>query len=93
MQSIKELLGCSKCGCIVLPDATKCPNCGTVYDDDRKAHQDNSIGYSPNYSTQPKIKETGIGAIVAYYHFTCPNHGRVNVRASVIAPTLRCPFC
>jgi len=87
--SIKELLGCPKCGCTILPDAIKCPNCGTTYDDNGTGNVVDKITYSP----QPGIREIGIKAIVAYYQFTCPHHGRVNVRATVMAPTIKCPFC
>ena len=88
MQSIKELLGCPKCGCVILPDAIKCPNCGLAYEENDRRSNTGSI-----YSPKPKIRETGIEAIVAYYQFTCPYHGRVSVRATVTAATIKCPFC
>lgn len=89
VENIKELLGCSKCGCLILPDATKCPNCGVVYNDIGGG----SVTDNPCFPSKLKIKETGVEAIVAYYHFACPHHGRVHVRATVTTPTIRCPFC
>lgn len=89
MKSIKEILECSKCGCIVLPDATKCPKCGSAYDGNGVGTMIDNV----NYSSKPKIGETGIEVIVAYYQFSCPRHGRINVRAMVTASTVKCPFC
>ena len=31
MQAVKDKVQCSRCGCIALPDATKCPKCGASY--------------------------------------------------------------
>ncbi len=83
MSAIKELVGCPKCGCVILPDAVKCPNCGTAY------IENDSI----DYSSKSKMKKVGIETVIAYYQFICPQHGKINVKATVTPPTLRCPFC
>jgi len=31
MQAVRDNVQCSRCGCISLPDATRCPKCGASY--------------------------------------------------------------
>ena len=89
MQAIKETVQCPRCGCIALPDATKCPKCGTTYNGNRAKDIIDTISYLSN----SKIEDAGVQVVRAYYQLTCPYHGKVNVRASVVAPTIKCPFC
>lgn len=90
MPAIKEMFECSKCGCIRLPDATKCPRCGLAYDRDGTETTVNNIGY---LTRSAGTRETSIEIIGTYYRLTCPHHGRINVRATVAVPTIKCPFC
>jgi len=89
MRAVKETVQCSRCGCIALPDASKCPRCGTTYNGNRVKDLMNTVNYFPN----PVIEDTDIQVVQAYYQLTCHYHGRVNVKATVIAPTIKCPFC
>lgn len=89
MQAIKETVQCSKCGCVTLPDATKCPKCGAAYDDNGTKGIIDTISYLSN----PRIEDANIQVVRAYYQFTCPHHGKVSVRATVIGSTIKCPFC
>jgi len=90
MQAIKDMVRCSKCGCIALPDATKCPKCGASYDrNGRREIIDPVTCFS-----SPSMEENDyIQVIRAYYQLTCPRHGKVHVRATVIGSPIKCPFC
>ena len=89
MQTIKETVKCPRCGCIALPDSTRCPKCGTAYDGNGVKGIIDSIRYLSN----PGIGDTDIRVIGAYYQLTCPRHGKIYVRATVIGSAIKCPFC
>ncbi len=90
IQVKKETIQCSRCGCIALPDATKCPKCGASYIVNGKRGVCDSVGFFPT----PVISEdTNIKVVRAYYQLTCSRHGRIQVKASVIGSTVKCPFC
>jgi len=72
-------LKCTECGCIIPPDATKCPNCGQKYAEVKAV----------------KTKNNGNGITVGRigYAITCPDHGKIHVTATVASPPTKCPFC
>lgn len=90
IQAIKDRVQCSRCGCIALPDATKCPKCGASYDRNGTRGIIDPITY---FSSPTMGKDEDIQVIRAYYQFTCPRHGKVHVRATVIGSPVKCPFC
>ena len=95
MQVIKDTVRCSRCGCIALPDATKCPKCGAAYDGNGAKEMIDTVSYfsSPGME-KPRIEtDDDIRVIRAYYQLTCPRHGRIHVRATVIGSPIKCPFC
>ena len=89
IQAIKDTIQCSRCGCIALPDATKCPKCGVAYNGNGAKELIDSIAYISN----PIMEDTSIQLIRAYYQLICPRHGKVYVKATAIGPTIKCPFC
>jgi ribosomal protein L40E len=90
IQLIKDTIQCSRCGCIALPDATKCPKCGASYITSDKREVLDSVGFFP---TPPVLQDSGTKVVRAYYQLTCSRHGRIHVKAAVIGSSVKCPFC
>ena len=92
MQAIRATIRCSKCGCIALPDAIRCPKCGASYNG-------NGVGGdiidTINYLSNPRIEieDEDMQVVRAYYHLTCPRHGKIYIKAMVIGSPIKCPFC
>lgn len=95
MQVIKDTVQCSRCGCIALPDATKCPKCGTAYNENGAKQMIDTIRCfsSPSIEEPMMEKDGDVRLIRAYYQLTCPRHGKIHVRATVIGSPIKCPFC
>jgi len=72
-------LKCVECGCIIPPDATKCPNCGQKYTEVK--------------AVKPKNSGNGITVGRIGYAITCQHHGKIHVTATVASAPTRCPFC
>lgn len=92
MQAVRTTIRCTRCGCIALPDATKCPKCGEDYRNPSNTGAKEIIDPFAYLSTT-KVDVDGIKIIRAYYQLTCPHHGQVHVRATVIGAPVKCPFC
>ncbi|MBM3142352.1 MAG: hypothetical protein FJ005_04800 [Chloroflexi bacterium] len=91
MPAVKDTVQCSRCGCIALPDATKCPKCGALYNGNGKKE---TVDDAMNYLPRPMIVEdTNIKVVRAYYQLTCYRHGKIHVKATVIGSPVKCPFC
>ncbi len=90
MQAVKETVQCSRCGCIALPDATKCPKCGALYNGDRGKEITGIISYLSDHDV---IDNTSTKVVRAYYQLTCVRHGKIHVKATVIGSPVKCPFC
>jgi ribosomal protein L40E len=90
IQLMKDTVQCSRCGCIALPDATKCPKCGASYIVIQKKDILDSVGFFP---TPVLTEDTDTKVVRAYYQLTCSRHGRIHVRAAVIGSSVKCPFC
>jgi len=90
MQAIKDTVQCSRCGCIALPDANKCPKCGASYNDHRTKEIVDTISYLPASTI---IDDNKIKLVRAYYQLTCHRHGKIHVKATVIGSPVKCPFC
>ena len=90
MQAVKSTIQCSKCGCIALPDATKCPKCGASYNGNRAKGIAGIISYLPGSAI---IEDTDTKVVRAYYQLTCCRHGNILVKATVIGSPIKCPFC
>ena len=71
-------LKCVECGCIIPPDATKCPNCGYKYAEVRPKVKNNGNGIT-------------VGRIG--YAIKCEEHGRIHITSSIASSPTRCPFC
>lgn len=71
---------CNECGCVIQPDATKCPNCGLKYT-------------SVVSATKPRNNGNGIIVGRIGYTITCPEHGKIHITANVASPPTSCPFC
>ena len=69
---------CAVCGCMVPPDATKCPKCGNTFSDVRP---------------KTKIQGDGIIMGRTGYSITCTIHGRIHITAKFTSEPTRCPFC
>jgi ribosomal protein L40E len=90
VQVVKDTIQCSRCGCIALPDATKCPKCGASYNGNGKKETLDNMSYFP----APAVLEDASTKVVrAYYQLTCSRHGRIYVKATVIGSSVKCPFC
>jgi hypothetical protein len=90
IQIVKDTIQCSRCGCIALPDATKCPKCGASYNGNGKRETFDNISYFP---TPAILEDTSAKVVRAYYQLTCSRHGRIHVKAAVIGTSVKCPFC
>jgi ribosomal protein L40E len=90
VQVVKDTIQCLRCGCIALPDATKCPKCGASYNGNGKKEAFDNMSYFP---TPAVLEDTSTKVILAYYQLTCSRHGRIHVKATVIGSTVKCPFC
>jgi hypothetical protein len=90
IQAVKDTIQCSRCGCIALPDATKCPKCGASYITGGGKEALDSMYFSPTpiASEDPSAK-----VVQAYYQLTCSRHGKIHVKAAVIGSSVKCPFC
>ncbi len=90
IQIVKETRQCSKCGCIALPDATKCPKCGATYNGNGVKQQ---AVDALSYFSNPIAEDASMKVIRAYYQLTCSRHGKIHVKATVIGSPVKCPFC
>jgi hypothetical protein len=90
IQVVKDTIQCLRCGCIALPDATKCPKCGASYNGNGQKETFENMSYFPAPAV---LEDTSTKVIRAYYQLTCSRHGRIHVKASVIGSSVKCPFC
>jgi len=90
IQIVKDTIQCSRCGCIALPDATKCPKCGASYIANEKKETFDAVGFFPSPAV---LENTAAKVVRAYYQLTCSRHGRIHVKAAVIGSSVKCPFC
>ena len=89
MQIVNKTLKCSICGCISLPDATKCPKCGTHY----KSQQVNK-NYKEIYNNIRYCLGTGLdytNITTQYYPNINTLQDRVRLRIIVIVPDTIAP--
>ena len=73
-------LKCVECGCIIPPDATKCPNCGYKYAEVK-------------VSLKLRIMGTGLRWAASVMQLHVLIHGKIHVTATVASPPTSCPFC
>jgi hypothetical protein len=90
VQVVKDTIQCSRCGCIALPDATKCPKCGASYNGNGKRGTFDNMSYFPAPAV---LEDTSTKVVRAYYQLTCSRHGKIYVKATVIGSSVKCPFC
>lgn len=90
VQLVKDTIQCSRCGCIALPDATKCPKCGASYNGNGKRETFDNMRYFPAPAV---LGDTSTKVVRAYYQLNCSLHGRIHVKATVIGSSVKCPFC
>ncbi len=89
MQAVRDTVQCSRCGCIALPDATKCPKCGASYNGNGAKEAVSAI----SYLSSPLMEDADTKVVRAYYQLTCSRHGKIYVKATVIGSPIKCPFC
>jgi hypothetical protein len=89
MQAVKDKVQCSRCGCIALPDATKCPKCGASYNGNGAKEAVSAT----SYLQVAAMEDADTEVVRAYYQLTCSRHGKIHVKATVIGSPIRCPFC
>lgn len=89
IQLVKDTRQCSRCGCIALPDATKCPKCGAAYNGNGAKEAVDAISY---FSSQI-VEDVNAKVVRAYYQLHCGRHGKIHVKATVIGSPIKCPFC
>ncbi|MGA7677776.1 MAG: hypothetical protein WCA51_05335 [Dehalococcoidia bacterium] len=89
MQAVKDTVQCSRCGCIALPDATKCPKCGASYNGNGAKEAVSAI----SYLSSSLMEDADTKVVRAYYQLTCSRHGKIYVKATVIGSPIKCPFC
>jgi hypothetical protein len=89
MQAVKETVQCSRCGCIALPDATRCPKCGAPYNGNGTKEAVSALSLFPS----PLMADADTKVVRAYYQLTCSRHGKIYVKATVIGSPIKCPFC
>jgi len=89
VQAVRDKVQCSRCGCIALPDATRCPKCGALYN----GNGAKEIASVINYISSPTIEDVDTRVVRAYYQLTCSRHGKIHVKATVIGSPIKCPFC
>jgi len=82
--------GCSKCGLAVVPDAIKCPRCNAAYYSNGRLQLDANTKL---YQLKAKDTKLNVQALVARYRLTCPHHDRIDIKATVTSPSVKCPFC
>ena len=93
MQIINKTVQCADCGCIAFPDAVYCPKCGASYRGNKEKKEIGEIFERINcFSTQGPL-EVSKSIIGTYYQLVCPHHGQVDIRTSVVIPTIKCPLC
>jgi hypothetical protein len=90
IQIVKDTIQCSRCGCIALPDSTRCPKCGASYIHEVKRE---IFDNADLFSTPAILEDTNTKVVRAYYQLTCSRHGRIHVKADVIGSSVKCPFC
>lgn len=96
LQAVKATLRCSQCGCIALPDATKCPKCGALYHKDKEEVLFDTFrltSIAPEPVRTAKDTTECLKVVQVNYELDCPRHGRVRIKATVISAPMRCPFC
>ena len=97
MQAVRTTIRCTRCGCIALPDAIKCPKCGEDYRSPSNTAAKEIIDpFSYLSTTRIECHGTStniIKIIQAHYQLTCPRHGKVHVRSTVTGSPIKCPFC
>jgi len=89
MQAVRDKVQCSRCGCIALPDATRCPKCGALYNGNGAKEAVSVI----NYISSATMEDADTRVVRAYYQLTCSRHGRIHIKATVIDSPIKCPFC
>ena len=92
MQAVKDKVQCSRCGCIALPDATKCPKCGASYNGNGARGAREAVG-AAGYFPVAAMEHADTKVVRAYYQLTCSRHGKIHVKATVIGSPIKCPFC
>jgi hypothetical protein len=90
IQVVKDIVQCSRCGCIALPDSTRCPKCGASYNGNGKKEASDDKSY---FSDPTIVGDTNTKVVRAYYQLTCSRHGKIHVKATVIGSSVKCPFC
>jgi len=92
-KTLSRTIECKICGCISFPDATLCPKCGARYE--KKLEVDDCIDISTVSNDRLISRGDDANNLIwwSHYKFNCHIHGNINVEASVISPSIKCPFC
>ncbi|MFC1846033.1 hypothetical protein ACFLYM_01285 [Chloroflexota bacterium] len=91
--TLSRTIECKKCGCISFPDATLCPKCGARYEKKLEVTDFIDLYTIPNGTAVSGFGDFNDVILWSHYQFNCPIHGNISVEASVIATSVKCPFC
>ena len=78
---------CGKCGKPIPPETGQCIFCRPGVE--KKSPIEKK---SPQERT-PKVACLTATVVSSEYVVNCPRHGRVKIKAKVLAGSVRCPFC
>ena len=93
MQTLNRTIECTECGCLSFPDATLCPRCGAKYIKKVESNYYRDVNNVPSEFSMSKFNDVNELMWWSSYQFSCPIHGNISVKASVISPSIKCPFC
>jgi|GEM_PF-389594 hypothetical protein len=93
LQVLDETVQCAKCGCLVLPDAARCPKCGAKYQEGKSVEANHRTAPATSRPANPDPLFHHVRVVHAHYDLDCPYHGKVRIKATVVSPSVRCPFC
>lgn len=93
MQIINKTIQCTECGCIAFPDAVYCPKCGAGYRENKAKKEIGEIfARIACFPTHVPV-DAHKSIVETCYQLICPHHGQVDVKTSVVIPTIKCPLC
>ena len=93
MQIINKTVQCSECGCIAFPDSINCPKCGASFRMNRNRNGIREIFEKNNCVTIQSPRNERESAVETYYQLPCLHYGHPGIKAIVVLPSAKCPFC
>jgi hypothetical protein len=82
-------LRCKRCGSPIPPESTHCIFCGSPAEGKSRRRS----GSRTRAREDSAADSCGSSMVHSQYLYECPVHGRVRIKAKVLAQSVRCPFC